>query len=368
MKRLVFCLAFAVFISGSAHSSGVTDTKIVLGTVNATSGLAKALGTGMNQGLSAYFDKVNKEGGIHGRTIEVIFKDDGYEPRYTLSNLKEIESKVLAYIGFVGTPTSRTAIKYSERSEMVYFGAFTGANLLRTAETPHVYNVRASYDQETKALVDHFVSTGKKRFGVFFQKDAYGKAGLSGVKKALGSHKLEVLAKGNYRRNSLRVEKAIEKLKQEKLDAIIMIGAYQPCAEAIKKMKSMAEFKGTQFANISFVGTSELINELGDQGNGVIISQVMPSPWTSKLPIVKEYREHIKDYSYVSLEGFVVAKVFAEALRKIGKNIDKQALHQGLSKFKKDIGGLTFDFDNPARQALQKIYLTRIQKGKPVAL
>lgn len=372
-------LAVLVSLLGSltlpAASPGVSDTEVKVGMANALSGNASALGTGMATGTRVFFEKLNKAGGVHGRQVTLISKDDGYEPERCVAQTKELieTDKVFSLLGYVGTPTA-TAIMpiLSQNPDLVFLAPFTGAEFLRNPIKKNVFNVRASYFDETEDLVEHLTSDlGIKEIGIFIQEDAFGAAGEAGVQKALRKRSLTLAGKGTYKRNTTDVAGGLGALKQTQPKAIIMIGAYKPCAAFIKAAKA-AGLKAI-FCNISFVGTAALIQELGTDGNGVVISQVMPSPQDDSVPVVKEYQAAMKAagmeaFDYTSLEGYVAAMVYADALTRAGKELTRAGYLTALESLKASLGGLEVGFSAANHQALKQVYLTQILDGKAVPI
>ena len=334
----------------AAAESGVTSDRILLGQSVALTGPAAELGIQMRNGAKAYFDHVNAQGGVHGRKIELITLDDGYEPSRTVPNtMKQIEeSRVFALFGYVGTPTSSVAIPIFTEAKVPFFGAFTGAELLRDPFNRYIFNVRASYYDETEKIVEQVVSTGGKNIAVFYQADNYGLAGLTGVERAMTRRNLSISAKATVERNTVKVENAVKTIHAVKPDAVVMISAYKSCAEFIRQMKKSAS--AATFYNVSFVGSKALADELGKDGAGVAISQVVPFPWGTSVPVVKEYQQlsakaGYKDYNFSAVEGFVAAKVFVEGLKRAGKNLTRDTFIGTLENMQDvDIGGFYVGF------------------------
>lgn len=372
LKILSICSVAAFATVPALAESGVTDTSILLGTSNAQSGPAAALGTGVSEGIKVYFDKVNAAGGVHGRTISVKNYDDGYEPKKAIRNTQNLIKKddVFALIGYVGTPTAKAVVPITNRAKIPFFAPFTGAGFLRTPVKENIFNLRASYNDETGAIVDNLVAKGQKKIGLFMQNDSYGKAGQSGVLAGLSKHGLELNGLGTYERNTVDVDAAVAKLKEANPDAVVMVGAYKACA-AFMKAAHAAGFKPT-FINISFVGTSALIKESGAAGEGSFVSQVVPNPFTSDLEIVKQYRADMsaagKSPEFTSLEGYVQAAVFVKALKKAGKDLTRDSLKAALNSLSYDLGGLKVAFSKDDHQALKKVYFTKLEGGKPVSV
>ena len=359
-----FYLAAALLLSQTAP---IFAQEIVLGQSVALTGPAQELGKEMVLGAKTYFDLVNAAGGIRGKKIVLRTLDDGYEPPRAEANTQKFvdDGDVLALFGYVGTPTSAASIPVASKAKIPFFGAFTGAELLRTPMNRYVFNVRASYFDETEAIVRQMTQGGVTRIAVFHQNDSYGQAGLAGVERALTKRKLEVVAKATVERNSTDVAAAVATMLAAKPEVIVMISAYSSCAEFIKQVK--AKDLPTRFVNVSFVGTKPLAKALGANADGVMISQVMPPPTANKFPVVVEYQKALKaagvaDFSYTSLEGYIAAKVFVEALRR-GGDASRDALIKSLESLRNvDIGGFNVSFGPDNHNASTFVELTVLNK------
>lgn len=373
LKLLTVLASVLGTLSLQAAAPGVSDTEVKVGMANALSGNASALGTGMATGAKAFFEKFNKAGGAHGRTVTLISKDDGYEPERCVAQTKELleTDNVFSLLGYVGTPTA-TAIMpiLGQNPDVAFLAPFTGAEFLRNPVKKNVFNVRASYFDETEMLVERLTSDlGIKEIGIFIQEDAFGAAGEAGVQKALRKRNLTLAGKGTYKRNTTDVAAGLDALKQAQPKAIVLVGTYKACAAFIKAAKA-AGLKSV-FCNISFVGTAALIQELGPDGDGVVVSQVMPSPQDVSVPVVKEYQAAMTaagktDFDYTSLEGYVAAAVYAEVLNRAGKDLTRAGYLTALESLKANLGGLEVEFTAANHQALKQVYLTLIQGGKAV--
>jgi branched-chain amino acid transport system substrate-binding protein len=365
-----------LLVAGKSFAEpGVSDTEIKVGMVNALTGNASALGTGMASGVNACFAQTNAAGGVNGRKLTLVSRDDGYEPEKCLVATKELidGEGVFSLLGYVGTPTATAVMPVlGQNPNLVFFGPFTGAEFLRNPVKANVFNVRASYFDETEGLVSHLTADlGIKEIGIFIQSDAFGSAGEAGVLKALRKRDLTLTGKGTYKRNTVDVAAALDALKLAQPKAVIMVGAYKACAAFIKAAKA-AGFAPV-FCNISFVGTTALVKELGSDGDGVVISQVMPSPDDDSIPIVKDYQAAMKAagaaaFDYTSLEGFVAASIYVDAVRKVGPALTRDGLLQVLSGLKDNVGGLDIEYSAASHQALKQIYFTKIQGGKAVSI
>jgi branched-chain amino acid transport system substrate-binding protein len=353
-------IATGLLITTSAFAA---DKDIVFGQSAALSGPAAELGKDLKLGAELYFNGINAAGGIKGRKIVLRSLDDGYEPKRAEKNTAELvaQDDVLALFGYVGTPTSAVAIPLATQAKVPFFGAFTGAELLRTPLNRYVFNVRASYFDETEAIVRQLASLGLTKVAVFYQNDTYGEAGLKGVEQALARRNMKVHAKATVERNTVDVAKAVASLKESKPDAVVLVSAYKSCAAFIKAMK--AEGSRAMMFNVSFVGTKALAKELGETAKGMAVSQVMPSPWSGKYPLVIEYQRAMKaagynDFTFTSLEGYVAAKIMTEALRR-GGDASREGLITALEGMGSlDLGGMRFGFSPTKHGASSFVDLT----------
>jgi len=342
-------LGLAMSAACAQGTPGVTPSSILLGESAAFTGPAQQLGIQMRDGMMLWFNHVNAHGGVHGRTIRLTTRDDGYESDRAAENTRKLieTDKVFALVGYVGTPTSKASLPVFTKDKVPFVGPFTGAELLRTPLNPYVFNVRASYYNETDAIVEQLLTTGSKRFAVFYQNDSYGLAGLTGVKIAVRKRGGQIVATGTVERNTVDVAKAIKAILPKQPDAVIMISAYKSIAAFIKQAKKDG-YDG-QFYNVSFVGSTALAHELGKEGVGVAISQVVPFPWSLSVPVVEEFNDLAKkakvDVNFSSLEGFLVAKVTVEGLRRAGRNLTRERFMRGLeSMHNVDFGGFAVSY------------------------
>ena len=299
----------------------------------------------MRNGVKAYLDYVNERGGVHGRKLELVTEDDRYEASAAPAASKKLieEHRVFALMGYVGTPTGAAHLPVVTQARIPLVGMFTGAEILRVPFNRYVFHVRASYYDETEKIVEQVVSTGGKRIAVFYQADAYGEAGRKGTEIALTKRGMAIHSSGTVERNTVKVEEAVKTINASEPDAIVMVSAYTSCAEFIRQMRKAGS--GATFYNVSFVGSKALADALGNEGSGVAISQVVPFPWGTAVPVVKEYQQLAKksgfaDYNFSAMEGFLTAKVMVEALWRAGKNPTREGLVDALEKMQDvDLGG-----------------------------
>ena len=324
------------------------DNRIVLGQSAAFSGPAMQLGTQFHAGAKLWFDQLNAKGGVGGRQVEIRHLDDGYEPDRCVANTEKlIKDEVFALFGYIGTPTSLAALPLATSARVPFIAPFTGAMGLREPFKREAFHLRASYDDETALIVKQLIELSQNRIGVFYQNDAYGKAGLSGVTKALAARQLKPIAEGTVERNSEDVAAAVAKLAKSGAQAIVQIGAYKACAAFIRQAKQAGY--GGKFYNVSFVGTQALADELGKDGAGVVVSQVVPSPYNPARPVSREFVAAAKQQGRVqanlsSMEGYLAAKLFTEGLKRAGGKPTREALIAALESINEDFGGYRVSF------------------------
>ena len=365
---IVTTLAVLVIASASAED-GVSKDKIVFGQAAALEGPAAALGQGMRTGLEAAFAEANKAGGVSSRKLELKSVNDGYEPKNSIEAVRKLlaDEKVFAIAGAVGTPTAAAIAPIAIRAGVPFIGAFTGAEFLREPYSPLVVNIRASYFQETEAMVEHLTKDlGVSKIAIMYQDDAFGKAGLAGVKKALEKRQLQLAAEGTFVRNTTAVKTALLALRNSQPDAVVMIAPYKPAAEFIKLAKQI-KFNPV-FVNISFVGSDAFADELGSDGAGVVVTQVVPFPSDVTIPLVARYHSAIKDGNFnarpgfISLEGYVVGRAIISLLGKVDGELTRQAFVEVVRKSGAiDLGGLKLVYGDSNNRGSEEVFLTMIQ-------
>jgi ABC-type branched-subunit amino acid transport system substrate-binding protein len=362
---------------------GIADHEIRFGIVAPLTGTSKKLGEQMKIGIEAAFMAANDAGGTHGRKLKLFAADDGYEPSRTLQAMKELYEKddVFAFIGNVGTPTAAIAMPYALDRRMLFFGAFTGADILRN-EPPdrYVFNYRASYAEETAAVVNYLLKVRgikPEEIAVFAQNDAFGDAGYAGVSNAL--HKFNdgsraIVPRLNYTRNTSDVDRAVLDLKVYKkpIKAIAMVATYRAAAKFIER--SRKNFPNLIYTNVSFVGSTALLDELAKLNiknvEDVIITQVVP-PIEGYSSVVLEYKAAISNYfnneplDYVSLEGYIAARLLIEALNRTGPQLDTERLVGTLENMHDvDLGlGFRINFSKEDHQGSHKIWATQLTEA-----
>ncbi|MCP4689822.1 MAG: ABC transporter substrate-binding protein [Desulfobacterales bacterium] len=387
MKNLLIILAASMLLwacgdpdvtdVGASRTHGVTDDRILIGSSLALGGHAGYLGTQTLHGAMAYLNHVNENGGIHRRKIEVAAYDDGYDPPRCMTNTQKliVTDKVFSLFCYVGTPTTLKILPLVEEAAIPVVGMFTGANALRDPLKRYVINVRASYYQETGAAVKRLVEEMKlSKIAVFYQYDAYGFDGLRGAEIALRPYGLTPVATGSYIRGAQDVEEGLEKIMAKEAEAVMMIGAYEPCAKFIRL--ALARGFSPVFYNVSFVGADELARILGAIDARIIVTQVVPPPEVfdvdKNLWGARKYVALLKKYyptdrpNFVSLEGYINARVLVEGLKRAGRDLDRETFIDAIES----IRGLDLGIANPLsfspldHQGLERVYFTYLKDGK----
>jgi branched-chain amino acid transport system substrate-binding protein len=359
---------------------GVTDNEIRFGISAPFSGPAKELGQNMKRGIDSAFNVAYAKGGVHGRQLQLVAVDDGYEPTRTAETMKLLyeQDRVFAIVGNVGTPTAAVALPYALERRMLFYGAFTGADLLRRDPPDrYVFNYRASYAEETEAVVSYLVKVRRlklEQIAVFAQQDSYGDAGFAGVAKAIRSLQggdASTILRLNYKRNTVDVDEAIAQLQKSRIPikAVIMVPTYRAAARFIEKTRDL--YPSMIYTSVSFVGSTALASELMLLGQkyatGVIVTQVVPA-LDGHSSVVLDYKSALAKYvpgeapDYVSLEGYLAGSVLVEALKRNGPQLDTEKLVDTLENLRDfDMGlGTPVSFGPSEHQGLHKVWGTEL--------
>lgn len=338
-KRFLSILfALTVAIQSHAAEHGVKENTIVIGQSAPFTGPSAQLGIQFNRGAQVYFDRVNAQGGVLGRKIVLLKMDDGSMPERTQVNTKLLISQddVFSLFGFVGAATSRAAMPIFTEAGVPFFAPYSGADNLHEPFNRYIFNVRASHRREIEKIVQQLVTIYASNVAVFYQYDSDGWAALENIETALKQYKLAPIATASIPRDSTDVAGAVSAILSKAPSSVIMISAYKSSAAFIRAMRG-AGYRG-QFVNLSSVGSQALLNELGKDGSGVMVSQVVPFPWSPSVEVVAEYQRameqaNLKEFDFSSLEGFIAAKIFVEGLRRSGKDLTREKFISALETF-----------------------------------
>ena len=367
-------IAFAAMLPAGAApgeaAPGVTAERILFGQSAAFSGPAGALGTSMQLGILAAFHEVNARGGIAGRRLELRSLDDAYEPEAAIANTRQlIEEGVFALIGAVGTPTSRAAVPVAEEEGVPYLAPLTGAEYLRDRMHQRVVNLRASYYQEAEEMVERLTADlGVTRIAILYQDDSFGHAGFHGVRRALNRRGLNFFGMGVFPRNTLAVKTALLDIRAREPEAVIIIGPYKPTAMFIKWARHLGMHP--VFMALSFVGSNALKRELGKDGAGVLVTQVVPFPTGDRMRVSAQYRAALQAYNpqtkpgFVSFEGYLAGRLAVHAVAKCGAQVDRHCLVAALQTGGAiDLDGFVLNYGAGDNQGSDRVFLTAIGEG-----
>ena len=370
---LGICLVMGMALPLLAET-GVTDSEILIGSSLVLEGPANYLGIQTNHGMMAYINKVNDEGGVNGRKIKVIVYNDGYDPLPCVQNTQKLinEDKVFALSCYVGTPTSVKTQPVWTNAKVSVTGFFTGAEALRTPFNRQNVHIRASYYQEAATIVDALVKElAFKKIAVFYQYDAFGEAVKKGTEIALEKYGMAPVGYGSYERGTVNIEEGLKKIVEVQPEAVVMVGTYVPLARFVTAAKAAVLTK-TIFHTVSFVGPEAFAKELGTNTSNVVVTLVMPPYVNLSIPVVTEYNETLAKYfpddspNFVSLEGFVNAKILVEGLKRAGKDLTREKYLDAIETIKPgQMGtGLTLSYGPTDHVGLDKVYIGQIKDGR----
>ena len=367
LRNILVGVATALLASTSSLAEpGVTNDAITLGQTTALSGPLGDLGQEVLKGSKAYFDALNARGGINGRKIVLISKDDAYDPKKTVENVEAFIAggETFALFGTFGTPNNEALIPVALKAGMPVLMPYTGAPSIRKPELVGVFNLRASYADEAEKLIQHLTTIGFKKIGIAYQNNSFGKEVLTAATAALEQRQLKPVAAVSVENNASDAAAAATKLLAAQPDALVLGLAGKPTIEVIKNVNQSR--KGLQMYALSVLATAGNLKALGNDGSGVAISQVVPFPSNTVMPLVRDYQQAMKaagvnEFSHLSLEGYLNARVVAEGIRRAGRNLSRESLITSLQSINRmDMGGMEIGFGKGASSASKFVELTVI--------
>ena len=368
------CCLFALLLAWSSPTCALAlvnsvNEPLLIGQSCALSGPAKNLGQDMRAGIQAAISELNESGGINGRQVRLLSRDDGYTPDRAVRNTLEfiLDDQVFLLIGEVGTPTSKAVVPIVEQYKIPFFAPLTGAEFLRNPVRRYVINVRTGYLQEMATLTSYLIDRqGIRRISCFYQNDSYGFAGLEGIELALKARGVQLVSRGSYERNTIAVMGGMREIYKAAPEAVILIGTYAACSEFIKLSKAQKK-SARFFGNISFVGTESLMKALGAYGENVIVSQVVPFPWDNSVPLVQGYRAAMQKYqhdfplNFTTLEGYIAGRLFAAIALTVPGELTREKFIETMQQTARfDLGGVILQFGDNDHQGMDSSYLTII--------
>lgn len=361
-------LAATLAWNGVRAESGVTDKEIVIGQSLGLTGPLAQLAPDIVNGSKVYFDAVNEKGGVFGRRIRVVTLDDAYQPANTVKTVRQLidADQVFALFNLTGTANVAAILPALERekSPVPLFAPFTGADLIRVPPLNHVFNIRASYADETEKMVQHLSTIGVQRIGVLWLNNGFGKDGLAGVEKAMHKRALKLYANAAIQPDASDVDKAVAALHDTRPEVIIMITTGVPTVSFIKAYNKVR--KGMRFYTLSVMGTQATLRALGPDGVGVVVTSVVPFPWSQSHPVAKEYRAAMQkaghdNLSFLGFESYINARVLVEGLKRAGKDLTRTRFVSALENMKQlNLGGFEVGFGKESRQGSRFVELTYI--------
>jgi ABC-type branched-subunit amino acid transport system substrate-binding protein len=350
MWRVMLGLLLASFSGATLAEAGVSATTLIIGQSGSLTGPTAPRGKEIQGGIQAYFDQVNAKGGVHGRKLVLETLDDGYEADKTLANTKRFiaEGRVFALIGYRGTSHVAGVVPLLNDARLPLIAPVTGADSLRSPANRFLFHVKASYGDETEAIVNQFNSFGLKRIAVFYQNDGYGKEGLAGVDAAMKARNLTLVAKGAVERNSSDVTHAVTSIAGANPEAVVVIAQFNAASAFVKGMRAVNA--NPLYMAVSPVEIEQIAKNLGEAARGFAVAQVVPFPWNLGTPLVREYtkalagRQDVR-VGFASLEGFIAAKVMVEGLRRAGAQPTREKLVAALEGMRDfDLGGYIISY------------------------
>lgn len=348
MKRIMF-LAFigvTVFFHAANANQGIKDNEVVLCQAAPYSGLLAAANSESISGALAYFEYVNKKGGVSGRKIRLETRDDKQDPKLTLELTQQLVDKGCFALFMYRTSPSLQAILPLVNSQSIPLVApQVGPQFLYDDTNKTIFNIRASYREEVTRAIEQLVSTGISRIALVHATDAFGQEGVAGVDEARKKFKFDIVGKQALDNRSPEVQAAVDMIVSTAPQASLIVMGNKPTAEIVKRVKAKGVY--SQFITLSNNSSQAFVDELGKDGHGVMVVQVIPHPQSAWIGLTKEYIKLQKEspnlkISYGSYLGFISAKFFVEGLKRSGKNLTRERFVDSLSAAREiDLGGLT---------------------------
>ncbi len=342
---LTFALGWAAGAVRAQDAAGGKDGEILLGQSCQLNGPLAAITTEVRQGASLYFGHVNAAGGVHGRKIRVVALDDAYDPKKAADNTKKFidEEKVLALFQYAGTPPSLAALPIAEERGVPFIAPFTGSEGLRQASSRYVFNIKAGYASELDATIKQLASVGISRIAAVYLNNAFGTGGLASVEKSAKTYNVTLVAQAPLEVDGSKMAVAVEVVAKQTPQAVIVISAGKPSVDFVDAY--MTAGHKTTFYMMSVISNAQLVQALGARARGVVVSQVVPSPWNMSLPITREFQalakaKGITEFTFSQMEGFISARFLVEALQRAGAKPTRVGLVQAMETMRNvNLGG-----------------------------
>ena len=360
-------IAVAAIFAQLAHAQGITVDSISLGQSASLTGPSAELGVEMKAGADAYFSAINEAGGINGRKIKLLSLDDAGAPERTKVNTLKLlnEDQVFALFGYTGAYSINPILSLVEKNKVPFFAPASGDLTTREPVSRYVFNIRASYIEETEKIVEQLSRRSLTKVAMFYQNDAYGRAGLAGVERALRARKSNIVIFGSADRNSTNVSSSAQTIAKSGAQAVIISAGADTASAFIKEMKKLGS--NAQICLLSSVGAKTLAAQLGDDGRGIEVSQIVPLPYSDSEPLGREYLKRIGGSgkaSFASFEGYIAASIFVEAMKKAGKVPSRESFIDALDKLGTvDLRGYRVKFSADNHTGSSLVELTVLGNG-----
>jgi ABC-type branched-subunit amino acid transport system substrate-binding protein len=365
-KAIAALLLGGTLIVASAEE-GVTDNTILIGQTVGLTGTVAAPVKEMNEGANAYFNQVNKQGGVYGRKIEMRLLDDKFDPALTLANAETLikKERVFALFQGRGTPHTKGILPLLEANNVPLVAPSTGATIFHQPAHKMLFNIRAKYQDEVVRAVEHFTTIGIQAIGILHVDDAFGQDGLEGFKKAMEARKLQPAAIIKFGRVNPDNAAAAAEVVKANPSALIIVSSAKNTVDVIKAIRAAGSH--TQIMTLSNNSSNAFVKELGKAGNGVIVSQITPAPHLVTTTLGQEFNSAAKasgaTISYAAMEGYVNAKVLVEGLRRAGPKLTREGFVRALESMQRvDFGGLMVTYGPGDHTGSEFVELTMIGK------
>lgn len=369
LRRAIFGLALGLAAASASAEDGVTSDAVVLGQTGAASGPLSQLNSEYLGGANLYFDRLNQSGGVHGRTIRIVSLDDGYDPQRAAANARQLISndKVFALFACFGTGPSLQVLPIADAAGVPYFAPYTGADALRDPAFDSAFHIRASYGQEVRKIVEHLTSLGVTAIAVVHHGDAFGTAGLDAARAAMEEKGLAPLVALPIRADGQDAGNVARAVAAANPAAVVMVTAGASSAALVRALSETK--RQPMLYGLSVISSMQLISDLGPLAHGLVVSQVVPSPFRFEAAVANEYRQAATQagmpVGYTGLEGYIAAKVFAEALRRAGNPPTRSALVAGLQTMNPyELGGFAVSFGPRRHSGSTLVDLSVISRGR----
>ena len=364
-RRIVLAASAAACVEiipsvASAKGDAATEGDIVLGQSCQLTGPLAALTTEVRLGAKLHFDDLNKGGGINGRQVRVISLDDAYDPKRAAANTLKLidQDNVLALFQYAGTPGSLAAMPIAEEKRVPLFAPFTGSDALRSKQRRYVFNIKAGYGDELEAMVRQIGSMGISKAAVVYLNNGFGTGGLAQVEKSAAAHNVQLVAKAALEVDGAKLDATVAAAAQNQPSAIIIVSAGKPSVDFIDSFLKAGH--RSMFYMLSVTSNTQLIQVLGERARGIIISQVVPSPWNQSVKLVREFQKlaraaGVVDFTFSQMEGFVSANAMSDALKRAGRAPTREGLVRALEETRRlDLGGYLIEL-SPTQHSSGKL-------------